>query len=145
MTQVILSWKWWNEINNYGKGWKKSPTRKKVGEIPFTGYQLCQRSGLGFLLDSWGWKSSNWVVLDQPGSSRPTSQLKRCSSGVRWMCRASFTFSSLTLLALPSILVGGKALFSSGAHANQAIYIYIFWNKNHLFQSTYKNENRVMR
>ena len=37
-------------------------------------------------------------MVEQSDSSRPTSQLKRWSLGVRWMCSASFTLNSPYLL-----------------------------------------------
>ena len=38
------------------------------------------------------------TVVQQPRTSSPPSQLKRSSTGVIWMCRASFTNSSCPLL-----------------------------------------------
>ena len=39
------------------------------------------------------------VTIQQPGSYSPPSQLKHSSAGIIWMWRASFSNSSLSLLA----------------------------------------------
>ena len=44
------------------------------------------------------------VATQQSGSSRLTSLLKRCCSGVSWMCSASLMLSSLLLLARSAIV-----------------------------------------
>ena len=45
------------------------------------------------------------VAVQQPGSSNPSSLLKRWSEGVMRICRASLIFSSLVLLAWSMMVV----------------------------------------
>ena len=78
---------------------KKTPKNHEAhsGESPIT--NQTEGSGCGFT------RKVLRVETQQPGSSRPTSRLKRSSSGVRWMCRASFTLNSPDLLALSITLI----------------------------------------
>ena len=76
---------------------------EKKGE-PFT--DQTDGGGCGFMLKALR------VETQQPGSSRPTSQL---TSSVRWMCSASFTLNSPNLLACPAFESGG----APSTHAQQ--------------------------
>ena len=77
-----------------GQKWKKCETTVLFIAMHYRGYTSLEVKGWwGLLLPS----CLLITAVQQPGTSSPPSRLKRSSTGVIWMCKASFTNNSCPL------------------------------------------------